>query len=1034
MRTNLLRGPLRSLSLAGFLLGLAPATQAFTIISFEDPTVRKVSVGSPPADGPSQTSTGPRYSVSDNGRFIVFTSRATNLLAGQVDGNGANDVFLFDTSLDRVIALVSHASGAALTAADAESDQPVISPGGNFVVFRSRARDILPAGAAGFTGQANVFLWDIVADTYTLVSRDSVVATTAGDDDSQNGVISRGAGRPLVAFESLATNLLPPGTDENGVSDVYRFNSSTGLVNLVSKPNPPVVESNGASVNPAIDSSGDCVVYQSLADNLVSNDPGNDMNTGGADVFRWKQGADPATILLSHQPGSGVLTGTAPSSEPSVDDGCAVFAFKSLAKEFAPSDGNGKDDVFHERDGGDAVLASHSDGLPNQSGNGASVTPILSRDGNWIAYASEATDLSPGQFGSDTNGTSDVFVYDISKEESTLVSHAAGDPKVAADGKSDAPEISTNGLYVAFVSDAKNIDPNQNDGNGTSDVFLHNRRWNNAVLASRRFSSIAIAGNRRSVVPALSGNGYTVAFTSEAFDLIADDPETGGLDDVFFFRSLGLWPFVSVRSSGSQNVLEWITPATNYWSMEVKVTPTTPCDSMQYSDVGWTPLAAPVEPANSSLTVPFTDPIGYPLGTTRCYGIFIRRDGDTAGIPATAAPATSIEARTLEPTAGPAVKWASNVAGLTALGQVGIGAGNLIAVANDGGVYGITRGPTGGLWSSGYWPFRTNFSPIQGRPGVLTLSVMGSTHTVFVGSQDGRVYALDADLGAHRGGTLWYTTPALGPAVQSGVAGMFTFFGGVGDHLLVGTRPSPGLAQFFALDPTSGAPRAGSPFIGSIGAINTSASVDYARAQVYFASQEFTAIQPSLWCLKLTASGLGSTCWAPQTLPFSISGGPIERNGTLYAGDDLGQVWAFSATAGTQNWAVPYVSCGGGAAVKSFVLADRLGIAQDLYYATSAQLCAVTDLGGTAATKWSISTIPGPSAPVLVRILGVAYLFVGSSDGRLYQVEADNPAAIKSVLLRAGATIGAAAFDFRDNMVYVGSTAGAIYAVQVPLP
>jgi outer membrane protein assembly factor BamB len=263
---------------------------------------------------------------------------------------------------------------------------------------------------------------------------------------------------------------------------------------------------------------------------------------------------------------------------------------------------------------------------------------------------------------------------------------------------------------------------------------------------------------------------------------------------------------------------------------------------------------------------------------------------------------------------------------------------------------------------------------------------------------------------------------------------MFTFFGGIGNHLFVGTRPSPGLAQFFAVDPATGSLRAGSPFVGSIGPINTTASVDYVRAQVYFASHEFTAISPSLWCLKLTAGGLGSTCWPPQTLPSSISGGPVERNGTVYVGDDFGQVWAFSAAAGTSNWAVPYSTCGGAAPVKSFVLADRLGTAQDLYYATSAQLCAVTDLGGTPATKWSLSTIPGPTAPVLVRIGAVAYIYVGSSNGRLYQVEADNPAAITSVLLRTGATIGAPAFDFRDNMIYVGSDAGAIYAVQVPLP
>ena len=93
--------------------------------------------------------------------------------------------------------------------------------------------------------------------------------------------------------------------------------------------------------------------------------------------------------------GDGALTGSGASTEPSVDDGCSIFAFKSLAKDLAPGqvDGNERDDVFHTRDGGDAVLASHSDASAVQAGNDASVQTIVSRDGNWIAYASVATDL-----------------------------------------------------------------------------------------------------------------------------------------------------------------------------------------------------------------------------------------------------------------------------------------------------------------------------------------------------------------------------------------------------------------------------------------------------------------------------------------------------------------------------------------------------------------------------------------------------------------------------------------------------------------
>ena len=535
----------------------------------------------------------------------------------------------------------------------------------------------------------------------------------------------------------------------------------------------------------------------------------------------------------------------------------------------------------------------------------------------------------------------------------------------------------------------------------------------------------------------MSGNGFAVAFTSPSADLIADDPETGGLDDAFLFTSYGFLPFISVRSTESQNVLEWITPPVNYASMQAFVSVGATCPTDYATALTGTLLGVVSPPANTSAL--FADPTPYPPGTERCYSIFVERD--SGPIQPTDSPARSNIARTLEAAPGP-VKWASNVAAVTALAQVGIGAQNLIAVANEGGVYGLSRGPTGGFWSSGYWPFRTDFSPIQGRPSVLGLSVRGSTRTAFVGSQDGRVYAFDADRGARVGGALWYTTPALaatpalGSVVQAGVAGMFTVFGGIGDHLLVGARPTTGPAQFFALDPATGLQRAGSPYTGggpSIGAVSTTASVDYTRRQVYFASLEFAAGEPSLWCLKLDAAGVaGGQCWAPSLLPASISGGPIERNGVVYVGDILGQVWAFDAATGGLVWG-PYAACGGANPIKSFVLTDRLGSGKDLYYATSSALCAITDDGGSASLRWQVTTIPNPTAPLLARIGAAAYVYVGSTDGNLYEVDAGTGVP-KPVLLRTGATIGAPAFDVRDNMLYAGSDAGAIYAVQAPLP
>jgi hypothetical protein len=1030
-----LGSPLRVLVLCvGSVFGLATVGQAFTIIDFNlNSKVEKASPGAPSADGPSDTGDRRRYTVSDDGCRVVFTSSATNLTPAS-DGNGLTDVFLYD-SCAGTIRLVSHAAGDPNKAAGGRSDQPVISPDGEFVAFRSTAADIV-IGTGYVVGGTNVFVWERVPDSFSLVSHAAGGGTVAGNGDSQNGVLSRNPGRPLVAFESLANNLVS--LDTNGASDVFRYNSTGGLVIRVSVPNVglPATQADGGSFNPAISGPGACIVFESLATNLVSDDPTADDQNIARDVFRWTSAGNPATILLSHKAGTvnvgrGAKTGDRESNEPSIADNCERFAFKSFASDLGQIESNSGSDVFHAGNSGDAVLVSRRDGSVNVTGSNASDAPILSRDGNWVAYASLAIDLSPGQ--DDPGGpSSDVFVFDVAGAKNTLVSHTATDPRTPGSGQSFAPEISIAGLYVAYESDAKDLDPNQNDGNGVRDVFLYNRRWNNSIVASLRYASIAITGNAQSSRPGLSGDGYAVAFTGFSDDHIADDPDLSGFADVFLFQASPFLPFISARSTNDRNVLEWITPPVDYVSMRTFVSPGS-CTGLTFPPAGGTEIFFVSPPANTSFQSPADGP--YLPGTTLCYSIFVQRDG-TLGISPGDSPARTVLARTLDDATG-AVKWASNVAGVAALTQVGIGTQNLIAVGNEGGVYALTRGPAGGFWPSNFWPFRATLNPIQGRPPIVPISVLGSTRTTFVGSQNGRGYAYDADRGARAGGALWYTSPALGSVVQPGAAGMFTLFGGLGNHLVIGARTGA-VGQFFALDPATGLPRPGSPFTGggfSIGAVNTTAAVDYTLSRVYFASLEFTAGEPSLWCLELSATGIGPTCWPPQILPAGISGGPVQRNGRLYVGDDSGQVWAFEAANGALLWG-PFASCGGGAGIKSFVLADRGGTAQDLYYATSSGLCAITDPGAAPAAKWAIGTgtIPGPSAPLLARIGGIAYIYVGSSDGSLYQIEADNPTAIKSVVLRAASTIGAPAFDVFDNMIYAGSEAGGIYAVQAPLP
>jgi hypothetical protein len=86
--------------------------------------------------------------------------------------------------------------------------------------------------------------------------------------------------------------------------------------------------------------------------------------------------------------------------------------------------------------------------------------------------------------------------------------------------------ISPNGRYVAFLSLATNLVPN--DSNGSPDVFVHDRRNKKTVRAS--VSSNGVQGNSASHYPAMANNG-SVVFPSFASNLVNND--TNAVWDVF---------------------------------------------------------------------------------------------------------------------------------------------------------------------------------------------------------------------------------------------------------------------------------------------------------------------------------------------------------------------------------------------------------------------------------------------------------------------------------------------------------------------
>jgi hypothetical protein len=332
---------------------------------------------------------------------------------------------------------------------------------------------------------------------------------------------------------------------------------------------------------------------------------------------------------------------------------------------------------------------------------------------------------------------------------------------------------------------------------------------------------------------------------------------------------------------------------------------------------------------------------------------------------------------------------------------------------------------------------------VQGRSPVVPIPVGGSNPVVFLGAQDGNVYAIDASVGG-AATPPWLLGPtSIGGVVQAAPAGIFTAFGGAFDYLLVGTRDAAADNTFVAINPGDGSAiqafdNGGGPGDG-IGIINGAATVDYATSLVYFTSRaKAGGSANTLWCLQLGAvPGVFSLVRARGDIG-DIDSSPVLRGGRIYVGGTAGGGTLYSIDAATCDPALDRAFVHGDGQVKGFVFPSRSSPTGDVYFATDSRVWVVQDDGSTLAPKYAggVSLGGGATPSVALNMPGSGFVYVGGSDGKLYQIDVSGASAVlKSVTLGDGsALVGGPSLDRGFNLVHVGTAAGIFYAVQVPLP
>lgn len=227
------------------------------------------------------------------------------------------------------------------------------------------------------------------------------------------------------------------------------------------------------------------------------------------------------------------------SNNPDVANDGRFVAFESYADNLVQGDWNELYDIF-VRDLETNTIERVSVSSVGSEGNSDSYEPSISADGRFVAFTSYADNLTAG----DANGNADVFVHDRQTGATTLVSrHSDGTP---GNWGSYGPSISADGRYVAFHSYAGNLV--DDDTNGSSDVFVHDRQTGATVMISRH--SDGTPGNWDSYQPAISADSQFVAFESYADNLVDDD--TNNSTDVFVYNvSTGATIMVSRHSDGT---------------------------------------------------------------------------------------------------------------------------------------------------------------------------------------------------------------------------------------------------------------------------------------------------------------------------------------------------------------------------------------------------------------------------------------------------------------------------------------------------
>lgn len=400
-------------------------------------------------------------SVSADGHLVSFASAAGNLVSG--DTNSIRDLFVRDLE-QRTTIRVSEtlpledlgmlATLSSFRRGIPRFNHPLISGDGSKVVFESWATNLVLRPDTN--NHNDIFIRDLVSGVTLLVSVNAS-CDGAGNERSEQASMTPDARR--VAFLSRATDLVPGTT--NTLGDIYVRDLDTQTTFWVSS---NVVQHlpSYRCLPPVLSTNGQAVAFKASA-------PG----AANASVIHVDLSTGVTSLLHTNSPTATDVVLSGDGSTVAFDDGDQVF-------------------LWHE--GVTTLVSKRFDG--SASANGNSTSPVLSLDGQVVAYVSAATDIVTNGFPA-TNTTWQIYVWNRQTGETRVVTKSTNGAAASASHQFSHITLSPDGNQIAFDSLASDLVPG--DLNAASDVFITPVANHALKLISRRAESLPSLTSMRNV-------------------------------------------------------------------------------------------------------------------------------------------------------------------------------------------------------------------------------------------------------------------------------------------------------------------------------------------------------------------------------------------------------------------------------------------------------------------------------------------------------------------------------------------------------